>query len=363
MQQPIRVLIVDDSKLVREILKEILNQFPDIDVIGAACDAYEARELIKALNPDVITLDVEMPKMDGITFLKNVMRLRPMPVVMLSTLTTKGADVTFEALEVGAVDFIAKPKSEKMMGNVDNFSHMLYEKIIGAASVDIRALKKRHVESQSVAYRGLDANNTIIALGASTGGTEALREVLKQLPINSPPVVVTQHIPESFSLRFAKRLNEHCKMAVKEAADGDVLKAGNVYVAPGNRHLCIDLVRGQYLCRLDDSPAMNRHKPSVDMMFNSLAVISGTKIYSGLLTGMGADGAKGMLALKQNGAYTLIQDKASSMIWGMPGAAFKLNAHTDQSSLANFATTLLNKVNEGATVNIDSRKHNASIRT
>lgn len=343
----IKVLIVDDSKLVREILCEVMAEFSDVTVVGAASDAFEAREMIKALDPDVITLDVEMPKMDGITFLKNIMRLRPMPVVMLSTLTSEGAETTLEALECGAIDFISKPRSSELLGNLSEFSEELHEKIKLAAKAQINThnVPKNNNVCQFES-KNLDLNHEIIALGASTGGTEALRDVLSMLPINSPAVIVTQHIPKSFSKRFANRLNAHCNLSVQEAKQGTILKSGNIYIAPGDQHLIIKYLNNQYICQLSNEPPRNRHKPSVDIMFESLSKLNTAHIYAGLLTGMGNDGASGLLSLKEQGHYTLIQNKATSLIWGMPGAASKLNAHCDEASLTNVAITLLNNIKQ-----------------
>ncbi len=341
----IKVLIVDDSKLVREILVEILSQFPLITIVGQAEDAFQAREMIKLHSPDVLTLDVEMPKMDGITFLRNLMRLRPMPVVMLSTLTTKGAEVTLEALELGAVDFIAKPKSSDLMGGLTAFNNALFEKIKFASTVDVSSLgkKAREIKKES-ALSDIDLTHEVIALGASTGGTEALRVVLDAMPADSPPIVITQHIPQSFSLRFAKRLNGTSLMTVHEARDGLELMRGHAYVAPGNMHLKIIELNGKYYCRIDDGPLVNRHKPSVDVMFNSLLGLSKVKVFAGLLTGMGSDGAKSLLSLKEHGHFTLIQDEQTSMVWGMPGVAQSLNAHCREEPLPNVARTLLQQV-------------------
>lgn len=352
---PIKVLIVDDSRLVRQILTEILSQYAQIEVVGAASGPFEAREMIKALNPDVLTLDVEMPHMDGITFLKNLMRLRPMPVIMLSTLTSKGADITLQTLELGAVDFIAKPKSECLMGNLSAFNYALLKKITFAATVKVQANTPKSSKQLAFNVKPSLCQNTIIAMGASTGGTEALRHVLLQMPPNSPAVVITQHIPENFSKRFAERLDQHCSMTIHEAAQGQEIKQGNVYIAPGGLHLKIKSRAGKYVCELADIEPVNRHKPSVDVMFDSLLELNHTKVYSVLLTGMGADGARGMLSLKQNGHYSLIQDEQSSMIWGMPGRAFELNAHCQQSSLENIAQTLLNRISQGLTNTSRSR--------
>ncbi|MGB1299076.1 MAG: protein-glutamate methylesterase/protein-glutamine glutaminase [Psychrobium sp.] len=343
----IKVLIVDDSKLVREIVSEVITGFADVEVVGAAKDAYEARAMIKQLDPDVLTLDVEMPKMDGITFLKNLMRLRPMPVVMLSTLTQAGADTTLDALACGAVDFISKPRSSELLDDLTAFSEELYQKIKLAAKVNVKQRSNEVVKpTLAASFNPLNVKHQIIALGASTGGTEALRDVLSTLPSNSPAVVVTQHIPASFSSRFALRLGEYCKMKVHEAKDGQLIEPGNIYVAPGSHHLVIEQVNHHYRCRLDDSAPCNRHKPSVDIMFESLSQLPTVNVYAALLTGMGSDGAQGLKALKDSGHYTAIQNKATSMIWGMPGAAFLIDAHCDDLPISEIAPTLLTKVAE-----------------
>lgn len=359
----IKVLIVDDSKLVREILGEMMANYADVEVVGAAKDAFEAREMIKKLDPDVITLDVEMPKMDGITFLKNLMRLRPMPVVMLSTLTQQGADTTLEALECGAVDFIAKPRSSDLLGNLSSFNEALHQKIQLASQVNIHIKKTGQAQSEcEFAANNINLKHKIIALGASTGGTEALRDVLSMLPANSPAVVVTQHIPESFSRRFAKRLNEHCCLSVHEAEHGQIISPGNIYIAPGSQHLTISYINNQYVCQLSDEPPRNRHKPSVDVMFDSLCHLTSAQVYAGLLTGMGNDGANGLLTLKEQGHYTLVQDEKTSMIWGMPGAAFRLNAHWHDVPLNKVAQTLLNNISQGTANNIGLRTLDESIK-
>ncbi len=345
----IKVLIVDDSKLIRDILSEIITSFSDLTVVGTAKDAYEARSLIKEFSPDVITLDVEMPKMDGITFLKNLMRLRPMPVIMLSTLTSQGEKTTLEALEQGAIDFISKPRSRDLLDDLSEFSELLHQKIKLAAMIQLPMkpiISNSNVELFNSSE--LDLTHQILALGASTGGTAALKDILCSFPINSPPIVITQHIPASFSQRFAKRLNTHCELRVHEAKEGQVLKPGNVYIAPGGFHLTIIYLNSQYVCQLSDELAHNGHKPSVDIMFDSLNKLSKANVHAGLLTGMGNDGANGLLALKHNGHYTIVQDEQSSLIWGMPGSAYKLGAHVDDVPLNKIAKKLLNNISKTA---------------
>lgn len=344
----ITVLIVDDSETVRRLLCEMLREVEDIDVVGEAEDPFQARELIKALNPDVLTLDVEMPKMDGITFLKNIMRLRPMPVVMLSSLTTKGADVTLEALEIGAIDYIAKPNMALLMALTDSFQQTLATKIREAASVDRRnlALTQKLRTQSAVIARYIEQKNDkgmIFALGASTGGTEAIKSVLQSLPVNAPPVVVVQHIPEKFSARFAARLDLACQVTVQEAKHEQKIRQGHVYIAPGDKHLKVARIEGKYYCMLDDSEPVSRHKPSVDVLFHSLVPI-GKKCQAVLLTGMGDDGVNGLLALKRAGARTIVQDQATSLIWGMPGRAYARGAHQEVLPLEQIAVSLLDHV-------------------
>lgn len=343
--EKIKVLVVDDSSVIRNIVSEILSSDAQIDVVGEAKDPFDARDKIKQLNPDVITLDVEMPKMDGITFLSNLMRLRPMPVVMLSTLTTQGADITLQALELGAVDFIAKPSFEELIASKASFQDVLLEKVKSAVAVD----KKNYAVARSVledspektlAFTGVKRSNHLVAIGASTGGTEAIKHVLTALPTNCPPIVVTQHIPKTFSARFASRLDGHCAIDVFEAKQGQKLKQGCAYIAPGDQHLTVAAKGGALFCILEDSEPVNRHKPAVDVLFDSLIPIA-DNVQAVLLTGMGQDGAYGMLNLKEKGARTIIQDKNSSLIWGMPGRAFQINAHTQAFDLADIAKQLL----------------------
>ncbi|WP_206485555.1 chemotaxis response regulator protein-glutamate methylesterase [Thalassotalea sp. G2M2-11] len=341
----IKVLIIDDSSVIRNIVNEILSSDEAIEVVGEAKDPFVAREEIKRLKPDVITLDVEMPKMDGITFLKNLMRLKPMPVVMLSTLTTHGADITLQALEIGAVDFIAKPSFEELMAVKDNFTELLLTKVKSAVAVDqknylVVKSMTQHVTGTCLQFSGVKRPNHLVAIGASTGGTEAIRKVLINLPSNSPPMVITQHIPKTFSARFAERLNEHCHMSVQEAKHGQKIKQGCAYIAPGDQHLTVVEKNGAYFCVLDDGPEVNRHKPSVDVLFESLLPVA-NNVQAVLLTGMGNDGAQSMLRLKAQGARTIIQDKHSSLIWGMPGSAYALDAHTDMYDLSKIPSAIL----------------------
>ncbi len=341
----IKVLIVDDSPVIRHIVREILQKDAGIKVVGEAEDPLIARELIKQLNPDILTLDVEMPKMDGITFLANLMRLRPMPVVMLSTLTTQGADTTLQALELGAVDFIAKPTEQALLDNSKNFAEILIDKVKQAVKIDQKnfqlASKLQQLDSNPMlSFNGCKRANHLLAIGASTGGNEAIKCLLKMMPENSPAVVVTQHIPKVFSERFAQRLNNECAIQVQEARHRQKIKSGNVYIAQGDMHLKVIEKNGNLFCLLEDSEPVSRHKPSVDVLFSSLVPIA-NNVQAVLLTGMGRDGAAGMLTLKKAGARTLIQDKQSSLVWGMPGAAHKLDAHTDELPLNKLPQQLL----------------------
>ena len=359
----IKVLIIDDSALVRQVMTEILNADNSIEVIGTAQDPFDAREKIKKLKPDVLTLDVEMPKMDGITFLANLMRLHPLPVVMVSTLTEKGADITFEALELGAIDFVSKPKIDVTEG-LNEYAAEICEKVRTAATVNVSKLSDRRsrkatntessvvsaklsadavLEKRSAPRTKLKTTDKIIALGASTGGTEAIKEVLMSMPANSPGIVISQHIPEAFSKPFAERMDKNSAMTVYEAVDGQQILPGHVYIAPGNRHLIVERSGARYICRLNDGPPVNRHKPSVDVMFRSVAQNVGPNAIGVILTGMGADGAQGLKEMLENGASTLVQDEKSSVVWGMPGEAFKIGAASDQYPLEKVAKELLKR--------------------
>ena len=332
----IKVLIIDDSALIRKVLTGILQSSSNIEVVGTAPDPYIAREKIKKLNPDVLTLDVEMPKMDGISFLSNLMRLRPMPVLMISSLTEKGADVTLQALELGAIDFISKPKLDLAEG-LKSYTEEIIEKIQTAATANVRS--RSHTDKKVSEKYTADAilklkkpkkhfktTEKVIAIGASTGGTEAIKEILISLPSDTPGIVITQHIPESFSGPFAERMNKSSAMTVYEATDGQQILSGHVYIAPGDQHLVIERSGARYICRLHSGPPVNRHRPSVDVMFRSISQNVGPNAVGVLLTGMGSDGALGLKEMHDAGASTIIQDEKSSVVWGMPGEAYKLGA-------------------------------------
>jgi len=351
--EKVTVLIVDDSALVRQVLTEILNSDPGVEVIGAASDPYAAREKIKQLNPDVITLDVEMPKMDGITFLTNIMRLRPMPVVMISSLTEAGADITLQALELGAVDFVSKPKIDVAQGMTD-YAESIIEKVKIASKARVRtknivsedsAIPERNnadvVIKKSFNKKHFASTEKIIAIGASTGGTEAIKDVLTGLPADTPGVVITQHIPEQFSKPFADRMNRSCAMEVFEAQDGQQILPGHVYIAPGSHHLLVERSGARYVCRLSDGPPVNRHRPSVDVLFRSVAINAGINAVGVILTGMGNDGAAGLKELKDIGAKTIVQDEYTSVVWGMPGEAYKLGAADEVLALDKISRKIL----------------------
>lgn len=346
----VRVLVVDDSALIRSLLSKILESDPDIAVVGAAADAYEARELIKALNPDVLTLDIEMPKMDGVAFLRNIMRLRPMPVVMISTLTELGAPVTLEALDIGAVDFFPKPKSTSGE-NLGDYAQEITEKVKNAATARVKPLESLTPSSRSA--KGVLAlasarPGMVIAIGASTGGTEAIKEVLIRLPANSPPIVMAQHIPQAFSGSYARRLDGCCQVRVFEASDGLPIESGCAYLAPGDAHLVLQPAGRGFECRLLSTERVNRHRPSVDVLFASVASNVGKRAVATLLTGMGADGAKGLLQIRNAGGHTIVQDEDSSVVWGMPGAAFRLGAAMKVLSLEQISQEIVRSVGRNA---------------
>jgi two-component system chemotaxis response regulator CheB len=334
----IRLLIVDDSALVRQVLTEVFSQVSDIEVVGTAVDPYAAREKIKQLNPDVLTLDVEMPRMDGVTFLGNLMRLRPMPVVMVSTLTEQSADVTLRALELGAIDFVAKPKLDVAEG-LKGYAEEIIGKVRVAARARVKPVDKRAMPPASELQPKHSADviieaprsdghfrttDRIIGIGSSTGGTEAIKDVLSVMPMDiQAGIVISQHIPAAFSAPFAKRVDGITALSVCEAADGQQILPGHVYIAPGGRHLLVERDGARYVCRLNDGPPVNRHRPSVDVMIRSLAQNAGPNAVGLMLTGMGDDGAAGMGELKQAGAPILVQDERTSVVWGMPGEVAK----------------------------------------
>jgi len=328
----IKVLIVDDSALIRSLLTEIINKQPDMEVVGTAPDPLVAREKIKALNPDVLTLDVEMPKMDGVAFLEKLMRLRPMPVVMVSSLTEKSSAITLHALELGAFDFITKPKIDIRNGLLE-YAAELTDKIRGAAKARLPRPSQRNAAAVAanlkhsadvvlaVEHRTFSTTEKVILLGASTGGTEALKAFLVDMPPDCPGILITQHMPEAFTKTFAKRLDGLCQIAVKEAEHGERVLPGHAYLAPGNRHLLLKRSGANYVTELSDGPPVSRHRPSVDVLFRSAANCAGKNAIGIIMTGMGDDGAAGMLEMHQAGACTLAQDEESCVVFGMPKEA------------------------------------------
>lgn len=344
----IKVLCVDDSALMRQIMREIINSHSDMVVVDTAPDPYVARDLIKQHEPDVVTLDVEMPRMDGIDFLEKLMRLNPLPVVMVSTLTSKGSEVTLKALELGAVDFVTKPQlgiRETMM----SYRDVIGEKIRAAAMSKIThrsrfARTKKNISEPVKQAKPLSSyvcNSRVIAVGASTGGTEAIRQFLEMLPQECPPVVITQHMPAGFTRSFAQRLDKLCALTVKEAENNERLQKGYAYIAPGDSHmLVVDNGRGYHIC-LQQTEPINRHRPSVDVLFDSVAKCVGRKCVGVLLTGMGMDGAKGMLNLHQQGATTYAQNESSCVVFGMPRAAIEIGAVDEVQDIIKIAPSIL----------------------
>jgi len=328
----IKVLIVDDSALIRSVMNEIIRSQPDMEVVGVAPDPIVARELIKQTNPDVLTLDVEMPRMDGLDFLEKLMRLRPMPVVMVSSLTERGSEITLRALELGAVDFVTKPKLSIQSGMLE-YAEMITDKIRAAAKARVRPRMVSHHE-QGKETGGplpqlrspLNSSEKLIIIGASTGGTEAIKEFLLQMPSDCPGILITQHMPEGFTRSFAKRLDSLCKITVQEAQGGERVLPGHAFIAPGHSHLLLARSGANYVTQLDQGPPVNRHRPSVDVLFESVAHCAGKNAVGVILTGMGKDGAAGMLSMKNAGAYNFAQDEASCVVFGMPREAIAVGA-------------------------------------
>jgi two-component system chemotaxis response regulator CheB len=356
----IRVVVVDDSALVRSLLTEIINRQADMQCVGAASDPYVAREMIRNLDPDVITLDVEMPRMDGIDFLSKLMRLRPMPVVMVSTLTERGADVTLRALELGAIDFVAKPKIGISNG-LQQLAQEITEKIRIAAKAQVRKLATPPptAPGDAVAAPPVPANigrlstEKIVFIGASTGGTEATREVLTNLPPDSPAVVITQHMPPGFTRSYATRLNGLCRIAVKEAEDGERVLPGHAYIAPGGRHLSIERSGANYVARVQDTEPVNRHRPSVEVLFKSAARVVGPNAIGIMLTGMGADGAKAMKEMRDAGSYNYVQDEASCVVFGMPREAIQAGAAHEVLPLTQIAPQPIERLRSTAGLSLN----------
>lgn len=357
MSPKITVVVVDDSALVRSLLTEIINQQPDMICVGAAADPLQAREITRERNPDVITLDVEMPKMDGLEFLSRLMRLRPTPVVMVSTLTEQGAETTLRALELGAVDFVTKPRVGVASG-LQQLANDIVEKIRIAARAHVRRLATgpRAVSSAPVltpttgaappVASGIPRLSTekVICIGASTGGTEAIKEILMELPPDAPAVVITQHMPPGFTASFAARLDSLCRIRVAEARDGERILPGHAYIAPGGKQFSLARSGANYIAVVDDSPPVNRHKPSVEVLFRSCARVLGPNAIGVMLTGMGADGAAAMKEMRDAGAYNIAQDEASCVVFGMPKMAIQAGAVHEVLPLKQIARAIMERV-------------------
>jgi len=347
----IKVVVVDDSALIRSLLKEIINNQKDMEVVGLAPDPLIARKIIRNENPDVITLDIEMPKMDGLEFLERLMRLKPMPVVMISSLTERGSEITMRALELGAVDFIAKPKVDIHSG-LQQYSDDICDKIRAASKAHVRAPTKSLVAPSQdtnvvlpLLKNRITSTEKILVFGASTGGTEALKDVLIHLPPDCPGIVIAQHMPEGFTKSFAARLDSLCKISVKEAENGDRILPGHAYLAPGHSHLLIKRSGANYVCELSQAAPVNRHRPSVDVLYRSAANNAGKNAIGVILTGMGKDGAAGMKEMHEAGAYTFAQDEASCVVFGMPKEAIAQGGVDEIVPLNDMSKRVLDRLN------------------
>jgi len=343
--EKIKILIIDDSALIRQILSKLFAQDPELEVVGVAADPIIAQEKIKELHPDVLTLDVEMPRMDGLTFLKQLMSTNPMPVLMISSLTEEGAATTFEALELGAIDFTPKPKIDIQAGLEGQALEIIQQvKAVAKSSVKISYSHKTQPVKQVMAMT--KTTDVVVAIGSSTGGVEALKSILMALPPDSPPVMISQHMPAGYTKTFAERLNSLCQVLVKEASHGDRVIPGQVLIAPGDHHLLLQRSGAQYRVTVNQNERVNLHRPSVDVMLSSVAKYAGKNSVGVILTGMGNDGAKGMLQMKQSGAYTLAQDEESCVVFGMPKAAITLGGIHKTLPLTHIASELIEYVNQ-----------------
>lgn len=352
----IKVLIVDDSALIRSILKEIINNFPDMETVGAASNPLQARGMIRSLNPDVLTLDVEMPEMDGLTFLEQLMRLHPMPVLMISSLTERGSEAALRALELGAVDFLAKPRlgiSEGMREYADDFADK-----IRAAYLTKSRLPQQPAHSESLNEllpslgNRIASTEKIIILGASTGGTEAIKEFLIRLPADAPGILITQHMPEAFTKSFAARLDSLCKIRVVESQGNERVLPGHAFIAPGHSHLLLKRSGANYMTELSQSAPVNHHRPSVEVLFRSAAINAGKNVIGVMLTGMGKDGANAMLEMRQAGAYNFAQNEETCVVFGMPREAIAVGAVDEIVPIQDMAQRVLIKLSLSGDLNI-----------
>ena len=340
----IRVLCVDDSALIRDLLTEIINSQPDMEVVAVAPDPIAARDLIKQHNPDVLTLDVEMPRMDGLDFLERLMRLRPMPVLMVSSLTQSGSEITLRALELGALDFVAKPSLGIRNGMME-YANEIAEKLRAAArSRPRQALPNKNAPVRKALTAPLTSSEKLIIIGASTGGTEAIRSVLEPLPANAPAILITQHMPGGFTRSFAERLDRLCRISVKEATDGERVLPGHAYIAPGDQHLELARSGANYVARLNSGPPVNRHRPSVDVLFHSAAKHAGKNAVGVILTGMGKDGAKGLLEMREAGAATIAQNEETCVVFGMPREAIAMGGALEVVALDDIPGRMMSLV-------------------
>lgn len=341
----IKVLVVDDSAIVRKILSAELSKYDDIEVVGAAPDPFIARNKILSLKPDVITLDVEMPRMDGLTFLKKLMRHYPIPVIVVSALTHKGGKLALQALELGAVEVLAKPGGSFSVGNM---SMQLADKVRAAARVTVQKAKTGSAGVSSSTDQPIhslaETSNKVIAIGASTGGTEALKKVLQMMPVNAPGIAVVQHMPATFTRSFAERLNEVCQIQVREGKDNDTISPGTALIAPGNYHMTVRRSGARYYVEIKDGPMVHHQRPSVDVLFKTTAKYVGANAIGVILTGMGADGAQGLLEMKDAGARTIAQNEATCVVFGMPKEAIKIGAVDDVIAIDKIAEQIIKAV-------------------
>jgi two-component system chemotaxis response regulator CheB len=341
---PVKVLIVDDSAVIRNIFTKELSYDPEIEVVGTAPDPYVARDLIVKLKPDVITLDIEMPRMDGLTFLRKLMKHYPIPIIVVSSLTSKGGDLALEALNEGAVEVMCKPGDAYMVGDM---ALTLTEKIKAAAKVNLKDTLHKNISTDSNSKKKLSLSKTtnkVVAIGASTGGTQAIESILKSMPVNAPGIVIVQHMPERFTKSFADRLDTICDIQVKEAEDSDRVIPGRAIIAPGNMHMLLKRSGSTYYVEIKNGPLVKRQRPAVEVLFNSVAKYAGNNAIGVILTGMGSDGSSGLLKMKESGAQTLAQDEKSSVVFGMPREAIKLGAANKIVSLDDMPREILNLV-------------------